>query len=92
MSHYHSNVRDILFNLLEASDLPEHLGGTEFAEFDEDSVRDIVAEMDRLSREDFAASFVEEFLKACGNRHFGVLNTSFAKVVCDTLEGVRSGD
>ena len=43
MSHYNSNVRDILFNLLEASDLPDHLGGSEFTAFDEDTVRDIVA-------------------------------------------------
>jgi alkylation response protein AidB-like acyl-CoA dehydrogenase len=59
MSHYHSNVRDILFNLFEANDLAEHLGDGIYAEFDEDTVRHIVAEIDRLAREDFAASFVE---------------------------------
>ena len=59
MSHYHSNVRDIFFNLFEVGDLATQLGTDQFPEFDEDTVRHIVTEIDRLAREDFAASYVE---------------------------------
>ena len=59
MSHYKSNVRDIEFNLFEASDLTDRLGDGAFAGFDADTVRDVVREVDRLAREEWADSFVE---------------------------------
>ena len=59
MSHYKSNLRDIEFNMFEASDLGEHLSAGRFADFDEDSVRDILREIERLAREEWADSFVD---------------------------------
>ena len=59
MSHYKSNLRDIEFNLFEASDLPDQLHAGNFGDFDEDAVRDILLEVDRTARGDWAASFVE---------------------------------
>ncbi len=58
MSHYKTNLRDIEFNLFEAYRTQEYLGEAPFEEMDEASVRDILREIDRLAREDFAASFV----------------------------------
>ncbi len=59
MSHYKSNLRDIEFNMFEANDLGEHLRAGRFADFDEDSVRDILREIERLAREEWADSFVD---------------------------------
>ena len=63
MSHYKTNLRDIEFNLFEAYRAQDRLGKEPFQSLDEDTVRDILREIDRLAREDFAASFVE------GDRH-----------------------
>ena len=59
VSHYKSNVRDIEFNLFEANRLDEVLGSEPFADFDKDTVLDIVREIDRLAKEEFSESFVE---------------------------------
>jgi alkylation response protein AidB-like acyl-CoA dehydrogenase len=59
MSHYRANLRDIEFNLFEMSGLQEHLGREPFAAIDEDTARDALREIERLSLEDFAASFEE---------------------------------
>jgi alkylation response protein AidB-like acyl-CoA dehydrogenase len=59
MSHYKSNLRDIEFNMFEASDLSEHLEAGEFGDFDEDSVRDILREVERMARGEWADSFVD---------------------------------
>jgi alkylation response protein AidB-like acyl-CoA dehydrogenase len=59
VSHYKSNVRDIEFNLFEANGLDEVLGSEPFADFDKDTVLDIVREIDRLAKEEFSESFVE---------------------------------
>ena len=59
MSHYKSNLRDIEFNLFEASDLPEQLRAGSFGDFDEDGIRDILREVERTAREDWANSFVD---------------------------------
>ena len=45
MSHYKSDLRDIEFNMFEASDLGEHLRAGRFADFDEDSVREFAASL-----------------------------------------------
>jgi alkylation response protein AidB-like acyl-CoA dehydrogenase len=55
MSHYKSNVRDLEFNLFEVFDVRQHLG----EDLDADTARNILAEVDRLAREDLAASFVD---------------------------------
>ncbi len=56
MSHYRSNLRDIEFNLFDVHRIQEHLGTGEWADMDEDTARDILVEIERLAREDFAAS------------------------------------
>ncbi|MEQ4500529.1 acyl-CoA dehydrogenase family protein, partial [Nocardioides kribbensis] len=57
MSHYKSNLRDIEFNLFEVLGRDEILGTGPFAEVDGDTAREILAEVDRLSREELAASY-----------------------------------
>ncbi|WP_295659785.1 acyl-CoA dehydrogenase [uncultured Nocardioides sp.] len=59
MSHYKSNLRDIEFNLFEVLGRDEVLGHGPFAEVDGETAREILAEVDRLAREDLAASYVE---------------------------------
>jgi alkylation response protein AidB-like acyl-CoA dehydrogenase len=59
MSHYKSNLRDVEFNLFEYLKVGEHYGTAPFDAFDEDTARDALREVDRLAREDFAASFVD---------------------------------
>lgn len=57
MSHYKSNLRDIEFNLFEVLGRDEILGTGPFEDLDGDTARSILAEVERLSREDLAASF-----------------------------------
>ena len=59
MSHYKSNLRDIEFNLFEVFDRGEILGRGLFEEVDTDTARSILSEVDRLSREEIAASFAD---------------------------------
>ncbi len=59
VSHYKSNLRDIEFNLFELFGRDEILGQGPFAELDVETAREILAEVERISREDLAASFVE---------------------------------
>ena len=59
MSHYKSNLRDIEFNLFEVYGMGEILGRAPFEDIDKDTAMDILREIDRLAREDFAASFTE---------------------------------
>ncbi|MGH3444436.1 MAG: acyl-CoA dehydrogenase [Nocardioidaceae bacterium] len=59
MSHYKSNIRDIEFNLFEVLGRDEILGTGPFAELDGETARSILAEVDRLAREDLAASFAD---------------------------------
>ena len=59
MSHYKSNLRDIEFNLFEVLNRDEILGQGRFAEVDGETAREILAEVDRLAREDIAASYVD---------------------------------
>jgi alkylation response protein AidB-like acyl-CoA dehydrogenase len=63
MGHYRSNVRDIEFTLYEVLGTNERLGRGPFADMDLDTARNVLREVDRLSREDLAASFEE------GDRH-----------------------
>jgi alkylation response protein AidB-like acyl-CoA dehydrogenase len=57
VSHYKSNIRDIEFNLFEVLRRDEVLGTGPFEEVDVDTARSILAEVDRLAREDLAASY-----------------------------------
>ncbi len=59
MSHYQSNLRDLEFNLFEVFGREQVLGTGPFAEVDADTAREILAEVDRISREDLAASYVD---------------------------------
>ena len=59
MSHYKSNLRDIEFNLFELLDRQSRLGTAPFNELDVDTVKSILGEVDRLAREEIAASFVD---------------------------------
>jgi alkylation response protein AidB-like acyl-CoA dehydrogenase len=57
VSHYKSNLRDIEFNLFEVLGRDEILGKGLFEEVDTDTAKSILAEVDRLAREEIAASF-----------------------------------
>jgi len=62
MSHYKSNLRDLEFNLLEvfgAEDGAAHpvLGAGPYTEVDVDTARSVLAEVDRLAREELASSY-----------------------------------
>ncbi len=57
MSHYKSNLRDIEFNLFEVLGRDDILGTGPFGEVDGETARSILAEVDRLAREELAASY-----------------------------------
>ncbi|MQA26444.1 MAG: acyl-CoA dehydrogenase [Micromonosporaceae bacterium] len=59
MSHYKSNLRDLEFNLFEVLGGDETYGRGPYSDVDEDTARSILAEVERLAREDLAASFTE---------------------------------
>lgn len=59
MSHYRTNLRDIEFNLFDVTRIQGRLGRHPFVGFDEDTVRDVLREIERLAVEEFAASFEE---------------------------------
>jgi alkylation response protein AidB-like acyl-CoA dehydrogenase len=63
MSHYRSNIRDIEFNLFEVLGRDEVLGTGPFGDVDPDTARSVLAEVDRLARDEIAASFAD------GDRH-----------------------
>ncbi|MDQ6687014.1 MAG: acyl-CoA dehydrogenase family protein, partial [Actinomycetota bacterium] len=57
MSHYQTNLRDIEFNLFEVLGRERVLGTGPFEEVDLATAKSILAEVDRLAREDLAASY-----------------------------------
>jgi alkylation response protein AidB-like acyl-CoA dehydrogenase len=57
VSHYKSNIRDIEFNLFEVFGRDEILGTGLFEEVDVETAKSILSEVDRLAREEIAASF-----------------------------------
>jgi alkylation response protein AidB-like acyl-CoA dehydrogenase len=59
MGHYRSNLRDIEFNLFEFLGRGEILGAGAYAEVDEETARDILAEVERLASEDLAESLLD---------------------------------
>src|SRR5579859_6960683 len=59
MSHYKSNLLDIEFNLFELYGRQEILGTGPFADIDEETARDMLAEVNRLALGPIAESFVD---------------------------------
>ena len=59
-SHYRSNLRDLEFNLFEVNRIQDYLGSGPWPDVDEATARDILVEIERLAREDFAASYVDQ--------------------------------
>ncbi len=59
MSHYKSNLRDIEFNLFEVLGRQEVLGTGPFTEVDEETARDMLAEVNRLATGPVAESFAD---------------------------------
>jgi alkylation response protein AidB-like acyl-CoA dehydrogenase len=59
MSHYKSNLRDVEFNLFEVLGRQELLGTAPFDEVDEETARDMLAEVNRLALGPVAESFVD---------------------------------
>jgi alkylation response protein AidB-like acyl-CoA dehydrogenase len=57
VSHYRSNLRDIEFNLFEVHRVQDHLD--RYPGLDRDTVSDILRELDRFAKEEWAASFVD---------------------------------
>jgi hypothetical protein len=58
VSHYRSNLRDLEFNLFEVFGADRAFGQPPFNDLDIDTARSILAEVERLAREDLAASLV----------------------------------
>jgi hypothetical protein len=59
MTHYRSNLRDLEFNLFEVFGADRAFGQAPFDEIDADTARDVLAEVNRLAREDLAASYAD---------------------------------
>jgi alkylation response protein AidB-like acyl-CoA dehydrogenase len=59
MSHYKSNLRDVEFNLFELFRRQEILGAGPFAEIDEDTARNMLAEVNKLALGPVAESFTD---------------------------------
>jgi len=59
MSHYKPNLRDIEFTLFDVLGRGEVLGTGPFAEVDEETAREMLAEMARLAVEDLAPSLLD---------------------------------
>ncbi len=59
MSHYHSNLRDIEFNLFEVLGREKVLGTGPFAEVDTETTREILAQVDQLARGELAESYAD---------------------------------
>src|SRR5690349_17745142 len=59
MTHYKSNLRDLEFNLFEVFGADRAFGQAPFDGIDAETARDMLAEVNRLAREDLAASYTE---------------------------------
>jgi len=60
MGHYKSNLADIEFNLFEVNRIQDYLGEGPWADLDRDTTTDILAEIERLAVEDYAASYEDQ--------------------------------
>ncbi|OBG80643.1 butyryl-CoA dehydrogenase [Mycobacterium sp. E802] len=59
MSHYKSNVRDQVFNLFDVFGIDKVFGTGKFADLDQDSAREMLAEIARLAEGPIAESFAD---------------------------------
>ncbi|MGZ4517587.1 MAG: acyl-CoA dehydrogenase [Mycobacteriaceae bacterium] len=59
MGHYKSNLRDIEFNLFEVLGLGDRLGKGQFADLDEETARDMLAQVRTLAEGPLAQSFAD---------------------------------
>ncbi|MFI1992530.1 acyl-CoA dehydrogenase [Actinoplanes sp. NPDC020271] len=59
MTHYQSNLRDLQFNLFEVFGADKAFGQAPFDEIDAETARDVLAEINRMAREDLAASYTD---------------------------------
>jgi alkylation response protein AidB-like acyl-CoA dehydrogenase len=59
MSHYKSNLRDIEFNLFEVLRRQDVMGAEPYGEFDEETARGILDEVNRLAEGPLAESFTD---------------------------------
>ena len=59
MSHYKSNLRDIEFNLFEVLRRQDLLGRSPYPDLDEDTVRGILSELERMATGPLAESFAD---------------------------------
>jgi alkylation response protein AidB-like acyl-CoA dehydrogenase len=57
MTHFKSSLRDQLFNLFEVFGAEQFFGTEPYPEVDADTARSVLAEVERMAREDLAASF-----------------------------------
>ena len=60
MGHYRSNLADIEFNLFEVNRIQDYLGEGPWTHLDQDTATDILAEIERLAVEDYAASYEDQ--------------------------------
>ncbi|HEX9762208.1 MAG TPA: acyl-CoA dehydrogenase family protein, partial [Acidimicrobiia bacterium] len=60
MSHYKSNLRDIEFNLFEVLKVEGYLSDQHWPGVDRGTIEDILTEIERLAREDYAASYLDQ--------------------------------
>jgi len=60
MGHYKSNLADIEFNLFEVNRIQDYLGEGPWTDLDQDTATDILAEIERLAVEDYAASYEDQ--------------------------------
>ena len=59
MTHYKSNLRDLEFNLFEVFGADKAFGQEPYGDIDADTARDMLTEVNRLAREDLAASYAD---------------------------------
>ncbi|MGI8531652.1 MAG: acyl-CoA dehydrogenase [Geodermatophilaceae bacterium] len=57
MTHYKSNLRDLVFNLFEVSRIQDWLGAAPFEHLDSATAQSLLGELDRFARGPLAASF-----------------------------------
>lgn len=60
MSHYKSNLRDIEFNLFEWLGVDSYLDNAIWPGIDRSTMEDVLVEIERLAREGYAASYVDQ--------------------------------
>ncbi len=60
VSHYKSNLRDIEFNLFEVLGVEDYLDDSIWPGIDRSTIGDILVEIERLAREEYAASYVDQ--------------------------------